>query len=181
MVWRKKHPLLRKVEGGRSHSTPINMNYPKPASSRPPCPAWLQPEARKAWKYICEQLERMGILGTSDQAVMVSYCLDWEIMVLATRRMLEIAAERERKAAELAAKAGIEIPPGRMSKGDWSDAMLATTTNGNVVQNPLLGVANAARERLGKWESQLGLNPMDRAKLTVEAPKGKTLREELLG
>ena len=177
---RRKDPHLRLIEGKRSHSTPINTNIPRPPSSRPPCPAWLQPEARKAWKYLCEQLEKMGIIGTSDQAVMVSYCLDWEIMVLASRRMLEIAAERDRKAAELAERTGKEPPPGRMKLGDWSDAMLATTSNGNVVNNPLLGIANAARERLGKWESMLGLSPTDRAKLTLEAPKGKTLREELL-
>lgn len=178
---RRKHPHLRLAEGKRSHSTPINTNIPKPPSSRPPCPVWLQPEARKAWKYLCGQLEQMGILGTSDQAIMVAYCQHWEIMVLATKRMQAIAAERDRKAAEAAHKAGKEPPPSRMKSGDWSDAMLATTSNGNVINNPLLGVANAAWERLTKCASLLGLSPTDRAKLTLEAPKGKTLREELLG
>ena len=181
MVWRRKHPQIRLAEGKRSHSTPINTNYPKPPSSRPPCPGWLQPEARKAWKYLCEQQEKMGIIGTSDQAIMVTYCVMWETAVLAERRMLSIASERDRKAAEAAEKAGKEPPPGRMSLGDWSDAMLATTSNGNVINNPLLGIANAAWERLVKCASLLGLSPMDRAKLTLEAPKGKTLREELLG
>src|SRR5512137_1404170 len=99
---RRKHPHLRLAEGKRSHSTPINMNVPKPPSSRPPCPMFLQPEARKAWKYLCGQLERMGILGTSDQAIMVTYCQMWEIAVLSTKRMQSIATERDRKAAELA-------------------------------------------------------------------------------
>jgi P27 family predicted phage terminase small subunit len=58
--------------------------------------------------------------------------------------------------------------------------MLATTSNGNVINNPLFGVANAAWERVVKCASLLGLDPTDRAKLTLEAPKGKTLREELL-
>jgi phage terminase small subunit len=146
-----------------------------------PCPGWIQPEARKAWNYLCGQLEKMGILGTSDQAIMVAYCQQWEIVVLATKRMQSIATERDRKAAEAAEKAGKEPPPGHMSLGDWSDAMLATTSNGNVINNPLLGVANAASERLFKCASLLGLSPTDRAKLTLEAPKGKTPREELLG
>ncbi len=174
-----KHPDLRVIEGNRG-KRPINMNIPRPPSSRPPCPAWLQPEALKAWKYLCEQLEKMGIIGTSDQAVMVCYCLDWEIMILASRRMQEIATDRDRKAADAAERAGKEPSPGRMKLGDWSDAMLATTGGGNVINNPLLGIANAARERLCKWASMLGLSPTDRAKLTIEAPKGKTLREELL-
>ena len=177
---RRKHPHLRLMEGKRSHSTPINTNIPKPPSSRPPCPAWLQPEARKAWKYLCEQLEKMGIIGTSDQAIMVVYCQQWEIAVLATRRMLEIAAERDRKAAEAAERAGKEQLPARTESGDWTDAMLATTSNGNVVNNPLLGIANAAWERVVRCASLLGLHPTDRAKLVLQAPKGKTLREELL-
>jgi P27 family predicted phage terminase small subunit len=177
---RRKHPDLRIIEGNREHR-PINKNIPRPAAARPPCPAWLQPEARKAWKYLSEQLGKMGILGTSDQAIMVAYCQHWEVVVLATRRMIEIAAERDRKAADAAQRAGKEPPPARMKTGDWSDAMLATTSNGNVINNPLLGIANAAWERLLKCASLLGLSPMDRAKLTLEAPKGKTLREELLG
>jgi P27 family predicted phage terminase small subunit len=177
---KRKDPHLRLIEGKRSHSTPINMKAPRPEKSRPPCPAFLQLEARKAWKYLCEQLDRMGILGTSDQAVMVVYCQQWETAVLATRRMLQIAEERDRKAAELAAKNGAKISKGRMKTGDWSDAMLATTTNGNVVNNPLLGVANAAWEKVLKCASMLGLSPTDRAKLTLETPKAKTLREELL-
>jgi phage terminase small subunit len=122
----------------------------------------------------------MGILGTSDQAIMVVYRQQWEIAVLATKRMLEIAAERDRKAAEAAQRAGKEPPISRAKSGDWSDAMLATTSNGNVINNPLFGVANAAWERVVKCASLLGLDPTDRAKLTLEAPKGKTLREELL-
>jgi phage terminase small subunit len=181
MGQKRKDPHLRVVEGKRSHSTPININVPRPEKSRPPCPAFLQPEARKAWKYLCEQLDRMGILGTSDQAVMVVYCLQWETAVLANKRMLQIAADRDRKAADLAARSGQEIPPGRMASGDWTDAMLATTTNGNLINNPLLGIANAAEERLLKCASMLGLSPTDRAKLTLETPKAKTLREELLG
>jgi P27 family predicted phage terminase small subunit len=123
----------------------------------------------------------MGILGTSDQAVMVIYSQQWEIAVLATKRMLDIAEERDRKTAELATKAGRTIQRGRMTMGDWSDAMLATTTNGNVVNNPLLGVANAAWERVLKCASMLGLSPTDRAKLTLETPKATSLREELMG
>ena len=177
---KRKNPLLRLAEGKRSQSTPINMNIPKPPSSRPPCPGWLQPEARKAWKYLCGQLEKMGIIGTSDQAVMVAYCLDWETAVLAQKRMQQVASEMAEAARKKAEAAGIAPMEGRMESGDWSDAFLMKTTNGNVVQSALMGVRNAALERLTRCASMLGLSPTDRAKLTLEAPKGKTLREELL-
>lgn len=176
---RRKHPHLRAVENNPGkRKIPV---VPKPESSRPPCPAFLQHEARRAWRYLCHQLERMGILGSSDQAIMVGYCQQWEIMVLATRRLQELARAIDREAAELATAAGNSIPPGRMERGDWSAAFVQQTTNGNVIQHTLLGVANAAWDKCVKYASLLGCSPTDRAKIDLEAPKGKSLREELLG
>ena len=69
----------------------------------------------------------------------------------------------------------------------WSDFMKATrrverqgititTTNGNVIQNPALGVKNQASERLRKWAAEFGLSPAARAGLEVAplAPIAKT-------
>jgi phage terminase small subunit len=175
-----KHPALRVIEGNREHR-PINRNYPKPEKSRPPCPIWLMAEARRAWKYICEHMEKMGILGASDQAVMVSYCLHWETAALAQKRMNQVARDMDEVAKKKAAAAGADPPPGRMDSGDWSDAFLMKTTNGNVVQSALMGLRNAALERLSKCASALGLSPTDRAGLVIQdPPKMMSLREELM-
>lgn len=174
-----KDPKLRLVENNRGHR-PIP-NVPRPESSRPPCPMFLRHEARRAWRYACEQLERMGTLGSSDQGVIVTYCQQWEIAVLATRRMQDIAWEMDRRAAEKATQLGQEPAPGRMSRGDWSDAFLTQTTNGNVIQSALMGVANAAWKESVRCASLLGFSPSDRARINLPAPTGKSLREVLLG
>jgi len=181
MGQRRKHPDLRALEGGRSHSTPINKNVPRPQSSRPPCPGWLLTEAKRAWGYLCRQLEQMGIIGSADQAVMVAYCLEWETAVLAQKRMQQVAREMAETARRKADAAGVEPAAGRMDSGDWSDAFLMKTTNGNVVQSALMGVRNAALERMTNCASKLGLSPTDRAKLTLEQPNKKSLRERLMG
>jgi P27 family predicted phage terminase small subunit len=176
---RPKHPHLRMVEGNRGKRkipTP-----PKPESSRPPCPAFLQKEARRHWKYLCHQLEKMGILGSSDQAVMVACCMEWEIAVLATRALQNQQREQDGISQQTARDKGEEIPPGKMTTGNWSDAFLAKTTNGNLVQQPLLGIANAAWDKCVRYACLLGCSPTDRAKISIETPKGKSLREELLG
>jgi hypothetical protein len=46
-----------------------------------------------------------------------------------------------------------------------SSALLIKTTNGNAVQNPLIGVANKAMLDLTKYAGELGLTPASRAKL----------------
>jgi len=176
---RRKHPHLRALEGNpgkRNIPTP-----PKPESSRPPCPSFLQKEARRSWRYICHQLEKMGILGSSDQAIMVGYCIQWEIAVLAVRALQEQQREQDKITQQIARDLGKEIPPAKMAVGNWSDAFLAKTSNGNLVQQPLLGIANAAWDKCVRYASLLGCSPTDRAKISVEAPKGKSLREELLG
>jgi P27 family predicted phage terminase small subunit len=176
---RPKHPHLRAVEGNRGkRSIPTP---PKPDSSRPPCPAFLQKEARRAWKYLCHQLEKMGILGSSDQAVMVAYCIEWEIGVLAVRTLHEQQRQIDATEHQTAVDAGKEIPLAKMSAGNWSDTFITKTTNGNIVQQPLLGIANAAFDKCVRYASLLGCSPTDRAKISIEAPKGKSLREELLG
>lgn len=176
---RPKHPHLRAIEGNRGkRKIPI---VPMPESSRPPCPAFIQKEARRAWRYICHQLDNMGILGSSDQAIMVAYCIQWEIAVLATRQLQQVQRIEDAIAQKIARDKGEEIPPGKMVSGNWSDVFLAKTSNGNLIQNPLLGIANAAWDKCVRYASLLGCSPTDRAKISIEAPKGKSLREELLG
>lgn len=176
-----KHPDLRLVEGNREHR-PIKADVPRPASKRPPCPKILGKEARKAWMYLCRQLEAMGTIGSSDQALMAGYCQQWEIMVLAQRRLYEAARQHDESQATKAAAEGKAPPPARMVDGDWSSAMVIPTTAGNLIQSPLLGIANAAWEKCCRYASILGCSPSDRARMG-QLPTGDkgSLLDELLG
>ena len=55
-----------------------------------------------------------------------------------------------------------------------------TTSNGNVIQNPVVGIANTALDGMRKYLVEFGLTPASRAKLQTAAPeKPKTLDDEL--
>lgn len=66
------------------------------------------------------------------------------------------------------------------SYGRWVDAeiklsetgLLTKTTNGNIIQNPLVGIANKALEHMRKFLIEFGMSPSSRAKVTT-TPKGK--------
>jgi len=69
----KKSPALRIIEGNRGHR-PLNRNEPKPAPIRPTCPAWLLPEAKREWKRLAPELERLGLLTVLDRGPFACYC-----------------------------------------------------------------------------------------------------------
>lgn len=64
---------LKKLEGNPG-KRPLNENEPQPAPGAPTCPRWLLPEARKEWKRIAPELERIGLLTRIDRAALATYC-----------------------------------------------------------------------------------------------------------
>ena len=50
-----------------------------------------------------------------------------------------------------------------------SAGMIVETTNGNLVQNPYLSVANQAEKRMKGWLSEFGMTPSSRTRVNVEA------------
>ncbi len=71
------------------------------------------------------------------------------------------------------------------SYGRWVEAeyhlkdtgLVIQTTNGNVIQNPLVGISNQAMEHMRKFLTEFGMTPASRAK--VPKPKGNGSEEEL--
>lgn len=55
------------------------------------------------------------------------------------------------------------------------DKLTIETSNGNTVQNPLVGIANAAARDMVKFAAEFGLSPAARRRLSavVERPAGK--------
>ena len=52
----------------------LNAGEPKPEKKAPRCPAWLEAEAKKEWKRMAKQMERLGILTEIDMAAFAGYC-----------------------------------------------------------------------------------------------------------
>lgn len=155
MRGRKPKPTpLRLIEGNRGHR-PINEDEPKPKSLAPKCPRELKKEERRAWKYLCTELELMGTLATSDRGIMTAYCFAWGNFVKAKRKLNDLEAD---------------IP----------DPEVIPTEKGNLIQNPWLGIANRANADVVKYGAFLGLDPTSRTHIKIDKPAPKSLRDELL-
>lgn len=71
---RKPKPTyLKLLEGNPSHR-PLTKNEPKPQPGRPPCPRWLNLEAKREWRRIVPELEALGLLTIVDRAALAGYC-----------------------------------------------------------------------------------------------------------
>ena len=63
----------------------------------------------------------------------------------------------------------------------WSQAeeslakagLLVKTVNGNVVQNPLVGIANRSMELMHRFLAEFGMTPSSRSRLSIEPPVAK--------
>ncbi len=71
---RKPKPSAVKELEGNPGKRPLNAAEPMPAKKAPPCPKWLEPEAKKEWRRLSKQLEQIGVLTEVDQAAFASYC-----------------------------------------------------------------------------------------------------------
>jgi len=50
------------------------MNEPVPPKEEVVCPAWLLPQAQKAWSKIAPMLENLGLLSCLDISALAGYC-----------------------------------------------------------------------------------------------------------
>ncbi len=70
----KPKPTALKLLEGNPGKRPLPMNEPKPAPTAPKCPSWLHKDAKKEWKRISTELERLGLLTQVDMAALAGYC-----------------------------------------------------------------------------------------------------------
>jgi P27 family predicted phage terminase small subunit len=61
-----------------------NQNEPRPTLGAPKCPAWLDKEAKKKWKALVPELERIGLLTVIDGDALAAYCVAWSELKQAT-------------------------------------------------------------------------------------------------
>lgn len=71
---RKPTPSAIKELEGNPGKRPLNANEPKPRKKAPPCPKWLEGEAKKEWRRLSKQMEAIGILTEVDMAAFAGYC-----------------------------------------------------------------------------------------------------------
>lgn len=69
----KKPSHLTLLQGNPGHQK-VNENEPQPKAVMPTCPSWLSDAAKKEWKRLAPELNRIGILTEVDRNQFAAYC-----------------------------------------------------------------------------------------------------------
>lgn len=141
---RKPKPLELKQLEGDIHKARWNLNAPKPKKNRPPCPRIIKGHAKQEWNRIVPELEALGLLTNIDMAALVAYCKAWERAYIAELKIEELS----------------NMSPSQI-------AYLHKTTNGNLIINPLLSVANKAYDQMKSFITEFGMTPASRTRINL--------------
>ena len=157
---RKPKPTHLKLLEGEPNRNRINFDEPKFKPKAPKCPSWLSPEAKREWRRLAPELERLGLLTGADMAMFASYCsavgkLEWAEKEIKKMRRLELRAVKAK-----GLKPG-EHPMmgGMISKGEGK---------GKFNTLPYVWIYNKCLEQLRSFGSEFGLSPSSRTRIKVE-------------
>ncbi|MGF6932971.1 P27 family predicted phage terminase small subunit [Paraburkholderia sp. UCT70] len=139
----RKPTALRIIEGNRGHR-PIPKNEPKPRRGVPKPPAHLDSYALAEWDRITPELDAIGMLSTVDGTTLAAYCQ-------CVSRWMQAEESIQRMKA----------------RDKLTSALMIKTSNGNAIQNPLVGVANRAMLMAIRFASEFGMSPAARARLSA--------------
>lgn len=109
----------------------------------PAAPVELTGDASAEWRRMARKLFHAGIATELDRGIMIAYC-----------QAFGRWAQAERSVAEMAKRDAVTF------------GLLVKTTNGNAIQNPLVGVANKALSDMARYAAELGMTPTARVRLT---------------
>lgn len=165
-----KPTAVKKLEGNRA-KRPLAADAVQPVHGdrEPPPPAYLGPIAAAEWKRLARTLHLNSCLGDLDLSTFAMFCQSFEDWRMATAA-LEKQAEAETEAERALVSWSLADPATRGEKPMAETAhggLVIATSNGNVVQNPLVGIRNKARMDCLKLAAQFGLSPSSRVGLDV--------------
>lgn len=122
-----------------------NPREPRPDPAAPPCPDWLDEQAREMWTRTAPLLSAAGILTMADANVLARYCRLWS---------------RWRRAEDFIEQYGNTYPI-----KDDSGAVRY------LAQFPEVGIAGKLAQQLTRLEQELGLTPSARSRVSVAPPR----------
>lgn len=147
MAGRKAVPTALKVLRGNPGKRPLNSDEPRVSSRIPSPPRHLTAEALEEWRRVVGALHEAGILSEIDRGTLSAYCQAYGRWV---------AAEESLKSAAAA--------------DPVSGGLTLTTSYGNIVQNPLVGVSSKAAAAMVKYAAELGMTPAARSRIKATPP-----------
>jgi len=145
MRGRKPTPTHLKLVKGNPGKRPTNPSEAAPARNLPNPPTELCDDAKVEWGRVSEELYRLGLLTGIDRAALACYCQAYGRWVQAERAIAEMA-----------------------KKDPLTGGLLIKTTNGNAIQNPLVGVANKAMADMVRYAVEFGMTPSARSRIETD-------------
>lgn len=146
-------PTALKLMEGNPGKKKLPVDEPEPVFVPPTTPDELYGYARAEWEKISLGLFHMKLLSEVDTNALAAYCNEYRIWRQAVEALNEI---------------------------DKSDAryhgLMIETSNGNWVQNPLIGAIHTAAREMLRYAQEFGLTPVARAKMgmrNIEKPQNK--------
>ena len=136
----------------------------QPDIELPDCPRHLLPQARKEWKRIGPELERLGLVSRIDRAALALYCQEyawWVWQDEALQRDLERVAEK---------RAAFDADPANLNE-PWTggDGFMLPTPNGSWTYNPHWVARNKHALLLDRFLASFGMSPSARGRVTASA------------
>lgn len=150
-VGRKQTPTALKLVRGNPGKRALNKREPKPELAQPSPPPFLNDDAKVEWGRVIGPLFNVGLMTELDRAALAAYCQSYGRW-----------AEAERALARMAAK------------DELNKALMVKTSNGNAIQNPLVGTANKAKDDMVRHAIEFGMTPAARAKVEATPDESKT-------
>ena len=111
----------------------------------PSPPPHLSDEAKVEWGRVSEELFKVGLLTGLDRSALAAYCQAYARWVQAERAISEMA-----------------------KRDALTGGLMIKTTNGNAIQNPLVGTANKAAADMMRYASEFGMTPSSRSRINAE-------------
>jgi P27 family predicted phage terminase small subunit len=141
---RKPLPTHLKLVTGNRGKRPVKPDSIKVEPALPDPPGHLNDDAKAEWARVAPMLFAQRVLGLPDVAALGAYCQAYAIWKQATDAL------------------------NVMARGDMlTKALMIKTTNGNAIQNPLLGIANKAASDMVRFAAEFGMTPSARARINL--------------
>jgi len=145
MRGRKPKPTHLKLVSGNPGRRPISHAEPKYELSIPSPPRELSDDAKVEWGRVAERLYRAGTLSEIDRGALAAYCSSYGRWIQAERTLARLA-ETDKA----------------------TGGLLIKTSNGNAIQNPLVGIANKAAADMVRYAAEFGMTPSARSRIKAE-------------
>lgn len=152
------------LTGSKTQAQVDNSGEPKPAPIVPKCPGWLKPEAKRVWKELVPELQRIGALTIVDGEALAAACQSWAIWVETEKFFKEKDPEASQKATDEAGRK-VTVPYGRTYA--YTNKAGAT----NLLPRPEVAIGQRALADFRAFCSEFGITPASRTRINTKIGK----------